>query len=199
MFQKKKKEVLAECLIVQGDLVGYQIITIKLVSTMLLSWILILFFEVATTTISLKFYPVLIKVSSVSPFKKDSYNNFFPSPPPPSPSLPWHRKPQRGHPSSSRAQGLLAQKVEGRVVLTTTAAVVQHHSSSRNNSSIHSPTHGLEIDGTHGVYTSSGQSFFEKKKKKKKGAMSILFLGFDTTENKSGNLCRPFYLYFLVS
>jgi len=48
---------------------------------MLLSWILILFFEVATTTISLKFYPVLIKVSSVSPFKKDLHNTFFPSPP----------------------------------------------------------------------------------------------------------------------
>lgn len=78
---KKKKEGLAECLIVQGDPVGYQIITIKLLSTMLLSWILMLFFEVATTTISLKFYPVLIKVSSVSPFKKDLYNTFFPSPP----------------------------------------------------------------------------------------------------------------------
>ena len=34
---KKKKEGLAECLIVQGDPVGYQIITIKLLSTMLLS------------------------------------------------------------------------------------------------------------------------------------------------------------------
>ena len=163
---------------------------------MLLSWILILFFEVATTTISLKFYPVLIKVSSVSPFKKDSYNTFFPSPPPPSPSLPWHRKPQRGHPSSSRAQGLLAQKVEGRVVLTTTAAVVQHHSSSRNNSSIHSPTHGLEIDGTHGVYTSSGQSFFEKKKKKKKGSHEHFVFGFWYNRKQKWELVQALLFVF---